>query len=370
MPRREGRKLAMVLPHHWSATMSGAEYQARCLLDRLTENEGRTIFYLSRTCDPGFRPGGYEVERIGQGGRFNFNRLYRDTLPLLRLLEKIRPEVIYQRVGCAYTGIAAWYAARNDCRLVWHVSHDSDVQPYRMTRLRWLPETLVEKKYLEYGLRGSDEIIVQTRRQDLYLREHYGREASAVVPNFHPPPVEAIRKEDPVRIVWVGNFLEWKHPEHFVRLARDLERQECAASFYMIGRPSRNRRWQGELEARIAEVGKLEYLGPLSVEEVNSFLAAAHIFVNTSDEEGYANTFIQAWARKVPVVSLHCNFDGVFDRHGVGFHAGSYENLLRHVTRLADDRVLREEMGDEAQRYALAEHSMKNADKVIEFLDS
>jgi glycosyltransferase involved in cell wall biosynthesis len=349
--------------------MGGAEYQARCLLDRLIQGGWQTISYLSRTCDPGFEARGYRVERIGRGDGFNFNRLHRDTMPLLRLLGRIRPEVIYQRVGCAYTGIAAWYARRHDCRMVWHVAHDADVQPYRISRLRWLPETLVEKKFLEYGLRGSDEIIVQTRRQARYLREHYGREASAVVPNFHPPPGETIRKEDPVRIVWIGNFLEWKHPEQFVRLARDLERNGCAAASYMIGRPSRNKGWQRELERRIAGVRTLEYLGPLSLEEVNSFLAASHIFVNTSDEEGYANTFIQAWARRVPVVSLHCNFDDVFDRHGVGFHAGSYENLLLHVTRLAGDRGLREKMGAEARRYALAEHSMENADKVLEILD-
>jgi glycosyltransferase involved in cell wall biosynthesis len=210
---------------------------------------------------------------------------------------------------------------------------------------------------------------VQTRRQGEYLRKHYGREASAVVPNFHPPPAEEIVKQKPVRIVWIGNFLEWKHPEQFVRLARDLEKRKCAAACYMIGRPSRKKKWQNVLERQIDDIGILEYLGPLSIAGVNSFLAASHIFVNTSEEEGFANTFIQAWARKVPVVSLHCNFDNVFGENNVGFHSGSYEDLLRHVIKLLENRQLREEMGDAAQQYALTVHSMRNAEKVVEILD-
>jgi glycosyltransferase involved in cell wall biosynthesis len=81
--------------------------------------------------------------------------------------------------------------------------------------------------------------------------------------------------------------------------------------------------------AAIRATPNLEYLGEKSQDEVNELLARAHIYVNTSLFEGFANTFIQAWMRDVAVVSLHVNPDGVFDREGVGIHAGSEDELMR-----------------------------------------
>jgi hypothetical protein len=46
----------------------------------------------------------------------------------------------------------------------------------------------------------------------------------------------------------------------------------------------------------ILPVQNLEYVGPVSLEEVNVWLARSSIFVNTSlPRQGFPNTFIQAW---------------------------------------------------------------------------
>jgi glycosyltransferase involved in cell wall biosynthesis len=122
--------------------------------------------------------------------------------------------------------------------------------------------------------------------------------------------------------------------------------------------------------AAIRSTPNLEYLGEQSQDEVNELLARAHIYVNTSQFEGFANTFIQAWMREVAVVSLHVNPDGVFEREGVGVHAGSEDELMRAVRQLIVDAALRGGYTSRGLRYAMRSHSMQNVQRLIELIDA
>ena len=113
----------------------------------------------------------------------------------------------------------------------------------------------------------------------------------------------------------------------------------------------------------------LKYLGQLSQDEVNTKLAGAYAFVNTSLYEGFPNTFIQAWQRGVPVVSLTVNPDGVLDDESVGIHAGSSQRLTEAVRRLTADRELRDRMSRAAIRHAREYHSTKNAEKLVQIIN-
>ena len=122
--------------------------------------------------------------------------------------------------------------------------------------------------------------------------------------------------------------------------------------------------------AAIRSTPNLEYVGEKSQDEVNELLAHAHIYVNTSLFEGFANTFIQAWMRDVAVVSLYVNPDSVFDREGVGIHAGSEDELARAVRLLIADEPLRSGYVLRGQRYAARAHSMQNVQRLIQMIDA
>ena len=363
------KKLCILMLGHWTDVMGGSQYQVKCLLDKIVPTDQFEVHYLTRNYDPRFSPDGYRIIKIADERGIRRYGSFFDVFTLLKLLHQIRPDVIYQRVGCAYTGIAAYYARRNNCRMVWHIAHDSDVLPSKeRLSLRNIIRS-IDKKILEYGVRSSHYIIAQTNQQAEFLKKHYGRTPTAVVHNFHPLPRENIKKTNPVKIVWIANFKPMKQPEYFIRLARDLsdlgEKVECI----MIGAPAHWAfHWQRSLESEMNEIERLEYLGACPLEEVNSILAKAHIFVNTSLYEGFANTFIQAWMRKVPVVSLHVNPDGVFERHKIGFFAGTYEKMLQRVVELIKNPALRDEMGERARAYAFEKHSEKNIAGLVQLL--
>jgi glycosyltransferase involved in cell wall biosynthesis len=103
---------------------------------------------------------------------------------------------------------------------------------------------------------------------------------------------------------------------------------------------------------------------------VNELLARAHVLVNTSVTEGYPNTFIQAWQREVPVVSLTVDPDGVLDRQGVGILASSEQRLEEALRLLLTDSVLRDEYGARGRDFAARRHSIRNTSALLRLIET
>src|SRR5690606_23198550 len=327
-------RLCVLLPVHWSAIMGGSQYQAKLLIERLLERYDVDIHYLTVQCAPDHRPEGYVLHRFsGRGGIRRYGYFF-DALRLYRALRKLRPDIVYQQVGCAHTGIAAWYAKRAGALMVWRVSSDRSVAP---ERIPWRhPHRRLEKAFLEHGIREAHLILAQTKAQQAALAQHYGRADAEVVPNFHAGP--AVERGDRPRgtVVWVANLKPLKNPHAFVRLAANLG-GSVPARFVMIGAPMANDAWTRELLDAIDRVPHLEYLGARTQDEVNEALADALVLVNTSAYAGFSNTFIQAWMLEVPVVSLHVDPDGLLGERGLGFLSRTEEQLQRDVRRLIED---------------------------------
>ena len=303
-----------------------------------------------------------------QAARFGY---WVDAIPLYRALRTIRPDVIYQRVGCGYTGIAAHYARRNKARMIWHVASDADVSP-RSTVFygRNIVQYYMEKRCIKYGIRHANKIVVQTEHQADQLVRYFGRKADAIVPNFHPEPAEPIDKQGPLSVVWVANLKPLKRPEAFVRLAGRLS-DLTGVRFIMVGAMQGGPKvWREQLLLDIQNATNLDYVGAKTQREVNELLARSHVLVNTSVAEGHPNTFIQAWLREMPVVSLTVDPDGVLAREAVGIHAGSERGLEEAVRLLAQKSALRTEYGVRARDYATRRHSLRNANALIRLIET
>jgi len=363
-------RLCIVTQNHSRPARGGSEQQIECLLDALIERRTHDIYFLAHFVGTDSQPNGYRVVRIGRGHQVSRFGYWMDAIPLYRALRAIRPDVIYQRVGCGYTGIAAHYARRNQARMIWHVASDADVSPGNAVFYgRNFVQHYIEKGCITYGIRHADGIIVQTEHQAADLARHYGRKADAVVPNFHPEPSETINKDGPLSVVWVANLKALKQPEVFIRLAARLD-DLTGVRFVIVGAMQGSKVWREQLMRAIQSVTNVDYLGAKTQREVNELLARAHVLVNTSITEGYPNTFIQAWQRGVPVISLSVNPDGVLDRQGIGIHAGSEQRLEEAVRRLLGDAALRNEYAARAREYASRRHSLRNTDALIRLIET
>lgn len=368
--------LCVVTPVHWKAFMGGAQYQVKCFLDYLRTLDRYDIDYVTRRAPSESELDGYCIHRIGRGIRKPRFGYASDAPELYRLLRDLRPDAIYQRVGCAYTGIAACYARRHGARLIWHASSDADLARGKRIGRKNFVRRCLEDSMLSFGIRNAHHVVVQTQQQARLLAANYSRVPQAIIGNFHPLPTNVSLGRPDGRILWIANLKRLKQPEVFVRLADSLT-SLLNAQFVMIGASAAgdgDADWNRVLVEQIHKTPNLLYLGELSQDEVNAQLVGATALVNTSLYEGFPNTFIQAWLRGVPVVSLAVNPDGVLDRASVGIHAKDEAQLVQATRRLVEDMDFRNRLASNAREYAMEFHSMKNAkrlaDVVAEAIDS
>jgi glycosyltransferase involved in cell wall biosynthesis len=356
-------RLCIVAPVHWAEFMGGAQFQIKCLMEHLRTLDRYDMHYLARRVPPSGQVDGHYIHRIGHSSRPTRIGYSPDAPQLLGLLHRLRPHAIYQRFGCSYTGIAAFYARKSGARMIWHASSDADLEPTIRIRERNPVRRTLERTLLNYGIRHSDVIVTQTKRQADALQRNFGRRADAVIANFHPNPEESTVTGGPPCVLWVANFKKLKQPDAFLQLAASL-RDMHEVRFIMVGDEARDAgdgEWNRVLMQRLSALPNVEYLGKRTQEQVNALIARATVFVNTSLYEGFPNTFIQAWLRSVPVVSLNVNPDHIFDDETIGFCAGSEARLSQIVRQLLIDKPLRDRIATQAMAYAQRYHSMDNA---------
>jgi len=355
---------------HWSAHAGGAEMQVRMLVDRLLKLGRFDIHFIAREAGAAYVADGYTLHRLAPhrdvSGIFIF-----DPPGLWRLLNRLRPDVIYQRVACIHTGVATHYARRNGSRMVWHVASDRNLTPLPWRLSLRSPFEQANRWAIGYGAHHADAVIVQQREQAQLLQRHFGRNDAIHIPNFHSLPKERIAKSaQRLSVCWIANLKPLKQPELFVRLAHDF-RHRSDVEFSMVGAcQMKPRQWES-LQRQIQALPNLRYLGGLPNGTVNELLAGAHVLVNTSLFEGFPNTFIQAWLRQTVPISLSVNPDGVFtdDKYGCCAN-GDYERMRQTLERLIDNAPLRMQIAERASVFARERFSEANIDRIVELFET
>ena len=355
------KKLCVITPVHWSYAVGGIEYQVKLLIENILKNNNVQVTYLSRSIMDGFLPQQYNLIKIANENILNKYGFFFDTWNLLRILKRVNPDVLYQNGGCAYTGISAFYSKRANCKMIWHVASDNDLSfEYK----KWLdikPHAFIDKRILYWGIKNADEVIVQSEYQKKIVKKINHNAPVHLVRNFHPLPERNAVYNKSEKIIWVANIKELKQPEVYLELSKALFERKINVECLMVGAPATHPTGYQELiESHISKIPNIKYLGKLSVRSVNEMIMKSKLLINTSKWEGFPNTFIQAWMRKTPVVSLHCDPDNILKNYKCGLVSGSLEKMIEDVIFLLNNEDQRAIMGENAQKFAFEKHSLDN----------
>lgn len=285
-----------------------------------------------------------------------------------RELIRINCDVYYQRGGWEYTFMISLAAKALRRKFVWGTSLTCDCEgtkfrgTFRDENIRGIrglllwPDAWIRDTLVSLGLRRADAIVVQDESQRTALKRRFGKD-SLVIKTGHAIPERPKEKRKPPLVVWIANAKRWKQPEMFVRLAEAC--RDLPARFLLAGgRPTS--RFRRQLVKQAVGLTNLEMRWAVPFEETNELLAAASLLVNTSTREGFPNTFVQAWLRETPVVSLCLDPDGVLSRERIGICSGNLRQMVEDVRRLVQEDPLRDEMGKRARTYAVREHNLRD----------
>ena len=363
------KKIAILYPAHYEQSSGGAEIQILYLINACKQQNWE-IHYIFE--DKGTNIKNKEnivLHPLCKMKNYKFcgKGWFLYEKQILRELNAIKPDTIYTRIGSSWIGIATSYAKNHKVKHAHALASDSSVTRKLLGKPLYPLFSQIETYYINKGLVGADVIIAQNVFQQQMLSKRYGKE-SILVNQMTPSVDESClqKKYNKIKIIWVANFKELKHPELFVQLAKDLKGHSDRIEMYMCGRSTSK---YNNLLQDLNHIDYLNYLGSLDQEQVFDLMNEAHILVNTSEYEGFSNTFVQAWMRKVVVVSMNSNPSDILTSQGIGFLTPNMTNLVATIHKLIEHPEIISELGEKSYQYALENHDLnKNMKKIIEVL--
>jgi glycosyltransferase involved in cell wall biosynthesis len=259
-------------------------------------------------------------------------------------LRRADADVYYASCAGMHLGLLALFCQMTSRRLVFRLAHDTDCDPGQLLVRYWR-----DRKLYEYGLRRADCILAQSRGQQHALRENYGV-PSMVADMIVDPPGPSLPRD--IDVLWVNNLRDFKRPDLLLDLAAMLPQYR----FHMVGGPQPGfSALYGDIRRRAASLPNVVFHGRVPYHEIGPLYARARVFVNTSDTEGFPNSYLQAWIRGTPVLAFF-DPDSVIARRGLGCAVGATTEMRAAVSRMLEQPATREASALRCRAYMQAEH--------------
>ena len=133
-------------------------------------------------------------------------------------------------------------------------------------------------------------------------------------------------------VLWVGRAEEWKRPNLFLELVKKMPSYQ----FVMICPPSKAAPQLNEyIQNASQEYTNLTFKSFVPFSEIEEYFKYATLFVNTSTQEGFPNTFIQSMKYSTPIISFSVNPNNIITTYNLGFICNdSTEKVIESITRL------------------------------------
>lgn len=272
--------------------------------------------------------------------------VYPKLTSIISALKKADADVYFQSCAGMLTGVVAWFCQKYKRKFIFRLAHDNDCIPQQLIIPNWR-----DKKLYEYGLKRTDLISAQGVRQYNLMKANYGIESTPINMTVQLP--DRAGQDKDIDILWVNNIRQFKRPELLPELAKLLPQFQ----FTMIGGPvPGNETMYESIVSEAEKIDNLRFLGAVPYHEVNSYFDRSKVFVNTSDSEGFPNSFLQAWIRGVPVISFF-DPDGLIASERLGEVPENLNDMADKIKTVIGDKELLNALSGKSEKYALDNYS-------------
>ncbi len=324
----------------------GAEVQLYLLATGLAA-EGLDVHVVTRGVDGEsiYKAEGVTIHTLSKSpGIWGKIRTVRDIIAALKMVDA---DIDIQRCGGVETYLAGRTAKRRGKRFVFMCASNQDC----------IGEVIgnggpLTRYFFHRGLWLADRVVVQNDKQAEMFTERWNRPADVLLSACRM--LEQNNSETDGSVLWMGRCEPYKGPEVFLELASKQRKQK----FVMVMPTGTDNSYDTRVRVKAHSLNNVELHGAVPLKETGAFFERAFVHVNTSDFEGFPNTFLQAAAAGIPVVSLNVDPGGVFEREGFGLCAqGDLEVMSGMIAGLCGDEKQRIEMGERGRAYIRAHHA-------------
>ena len=248
---------------------------------------------------------------------------------IFRIVKRVRPQLIVFRGAHRLLFPLQQIAHCFGAKIIMQGASDVNFEPGKAS-----VGNSINRRMYETAVRKIDYIVCQNEYQSKTLKNNYNRQSLIITNIWGKIAMKANPGTTAADVVWIGNLRRLKRPEWFYDAAHALPDVQFA-----IAGGAASVDLYNKMESKAALIPNLDFLGQISIEKSNALICRAKILVCSSEYEGFPNTFLQAWAAGIPVVST-VDPNDLIKTYNLGLTADSSESLTEAIRRLVSDKEL------------------------------
>lgn len=300
--------------------IGGAEIQSKYLADNLKSKIPIIYISIGHCKDEILIDDNIKIYKLKKPPFFDFIFLYYHTFKKVKkILKKEKPSILYQRIFNNYCFFLSFFLKTNKIKYKLHISDEYSIIFKKDFK------SFIRKLIFHFLVKNNCFFITQTSIQSNILKSMNVKKYIQF-PNVHPKP-NILYDSNKNEIIWIGKFNDHKQVDIFISIANSLINHHNY-SFTIISKTYNNSYSKSIIE-KIKTSKNITLISNMCNEDVNDYINRhAYLLVNTSKSEGFSNTFIQAWMRGIPVISLNSDPDNVITKYNLGVFCNNNTNLL------------------------------------------
>ena len=331
-----------------AGVQGGAEVDTYMIAAKLAEDKRFDVHFI--TGDFG-QPDTVILENIKIHKTIKLKFKVRSVLSIWRALKKADSDIYFKKGASIITTIVALFCRIHHKIFILRTSHKSECDG------SYINTQLIKGKAYKLALKIARQVFVQNAQDCESLLQTAGVQSIAI-PNGHR--ITDTSNLERKWILWVGRSIAFKRPELFIKLAQEFPSEQflmiCQFSKgdQNINKPVKH----DNLKDNAGTLPNIKFINYVPFHEIDSYFMQAKLFVNTSDTEGFPNTFIQACKCKTPILSFKVNPDDFLNSYKCGMCANGDWQTFKDMMKQLLEPVAASQYGTNGYKYVLERHDI------------
>jgi glycosyltransferase involved in cell wall biosynthesis len=288
-------------------------------------------------------------------------KILHEWLSVFREMLLVRPHIVISRgagrISYPLAIVSRWFGVK----FVFFGASDVNFEPGK----ELIAGGEHNRKLWHKAVKKIKYIVVQNAHQQETLKKNYQKD-SLMLFNLWGEAKTVKIPDFQTDVVWVANLRRLKRADWMVNAAKALPQYD----FTIVGgRTGQEPEYYDEIEKMSSGISNLHFLGKKSFAETNAIVSQSRLLCCTSTFEGFPNTFLQAWAFGIPVVST-VNPSDVITTNNLGVVVEAEDGFRAALQSMLSNTEEYKRKCMAVEDYFEQHHSPEvNYQKLVEYLD-